>query len=330
LILIHLIDGIQVEIDENAITLVYGPYPHDVGPLTYIHTLGQAVLVTTMDAGTLLALMNVIPPLVKFTRPDLTPVWVKRSAVNAVRPPLPTERQSGGEAGAVLIIGDVRQTVHEDVSSASAKLTSQDFSADKPEQRSWSYRRLRVNRIIFPVSETLGPPSSGRSLSSPPSLRFQNESSGITDNAEYLVWYGTNRRPRNPNKPSEGFSALRDSVVHYGSCLVYVPRSHKIGSLGSPLWKRLVTMTDDRLLLRAINALEEKVNWEDIAAHLASIDADDRTALISVHGYNVSFRNAALRAAQIGFDLSIKGAMAFFSWPSKGTIAGYLAALLSA
>jgi len=44
-----------------------------------------------------------------------------------------------------------------------------------------------------------------------------------------------------------------------------------------------------------------------------------------VHGYNVSFKDAALRAAQIGFDLSIKGAMAFFSWPSQGTIGGYMA-----
>jgi esterase/lipase superfamily enzyme len=33
----------------------------------------------------------------------------------------------------------------------------------------------------------------------------------------------------------------------------------------------------------------------------------------------------ALRAAQIGYDLAIKGAMAFFSWPSQGTIGGYMA-----
>ncbi len=33
--------------------------------------------------------------------------------------------------------------------------------------------------------------------------------------------------------------------------------------------------------------------------------------------------DAALRAAQIGFDLSVKGAMAFFSWPSQGSTGGY-------
>jgi esterase/lipase superfamily enzyme len=33
---------------------------------------------------------------------------------------------------------------------------------------------------------------------------------------------------------------------------------------------------------------------------------------------------AAKCAAQIGFDLSIKGAMAFFSWPSQGNLTDYL------
>jgi esterase/lipase superfamily enzyme len=42
-----------------------------------------------------------------------------------------------------------------------------------------------------------------------------------------------------------------------------------------------------------------------------------------VHGYNVSFREAALRAAQIGFDLRVNGVTAFFSWPSKGDLIPY-------
>jgi esterase/lipase superfamily enzyme len=84
-------------------------------------------------------------------------------------------------------------------------------------------------------------------------------------------------------------------------------------------------MTDDRLKLLAISELEQSIYWKAIEAHVASVDADERIALIFIHGYNVSFRNAALRTAQIGFDLSIKGAMAFFSWPSKGAVTGYLA-----
>jgi esterase/lipase superfamily enzyme len=46
---------------------------------------------------------------------------------------------------------------------------------------------------------------------------------------------------------------------------------------------------------------------------------------VFIHGYNVSFEEAALRSAQIAYDLGISGPVAFFSWPSKGTLAGYLA-----
>jgi esterase/lipase superfamily enzyme len=55
--------------------------------------------------------------------------------------------------------------------------------------------------------------------------------------------------------------------------------------------------------------------------------AQDALATVNsfIHGYNVTFEQAALRAAQIGFDLSIRSAMAFFSWPSQGTLGGYLA-----
>jgi esterase/lipase superfamily enzyme len=143
--------------------------------------------------------------------------------------------------------------------------------------------------------------------------------------AEYLVWYGTNRRPNNPNDPQAGYSAARDDVVHHGRCRVFIPRTHKIGSIGSPWWRRLLKMTDDRLRLLALDALPADAFWQGVATHLQTLPLDDQSAVVFVHGYNVSFEAAALRAAQIGLDLSIKGAMAFFSWPSCGTLEGYLA-----
>jgi esterase/lipase superfamily enzyme len=143
------------------------------------------------------------------------------------------------------------------------------------------------------------------------------------EKAEYVVWYGTNRRPHDPSDISKGYSSVRDTAMHYGSCRVFVPESHKIGSIGSPWWKRLLTMTDDRLRLLAITEVKQSAYWSEVAAHLADIEANERNALIFIHGYNVSFENAALRSAQIGLDLSIKGAMAFFSWPSHGSLRGY-------
>jgi esterase/lipase superfamily enzyme len=142
---------------------------------------------------------------------------------------------------------------------------------------------------------------------------------------EYVVWYGTNRCVIRSDGVPTGYSAARGSKVHYGMCRVYIPRAHKIGSLGSPWWKRLLTWTDDRLRLMKIKELRQELFWQQIASQLSKLTVDERNAVIFVHGYNVWFKDAAIRAAQIGFDLSIKGAMAFFSWPSQGAIGGYMA-----
>jgi esterase/lipase superfamily enzyme len=138
--------------------------------------------------------------------------------------------------------------------------------------------------------------------------------------ATYPVWYGTNRAPRDATDSSKGYSAERDSKVHLGRCEVFIPKSHKIGSTGSSWWARLKSGVDDRLRLLSISELSPEVYW----AQIATYPLEDRDAVIFVHGYNVSFESAALRAGQIGFDLSIKGCMAFFSWPSQGSIGGYI------
>lgn len=145
------------------------------------------------------------------------------------------------------------------------------------------------------------------------------------DNVEYPVWYGTNRSYRNGSSAAEGFSPERDTRTHYGTCKVFVPKSHKIGSVGSSFFKRLFSMSDDRLKLLAIEELQNAAYWEQLSSKLKATSQDQRQAVIFLHGYNVSFEEAAIRAAQIGFDLNIRGVMAFFSWPSQGTLAGYAA-----
>ena len=50
MIVIRALDGTDVHVDENAVTLLCGPYPHDVGPHTYVHGVERGVLVTAEDA----------------------------------------------------------------------------------------------------------------------------------------------------------------------------------------------------------------------------------------------------------------------------------------
>jgi len=118
MIAIRALDGTEVAVNENAVTLVAGPYPHDLGPHTYVHGVDRGVLVTAEDAAALVARLGVDPPLAKLTRPDASPVWVKGSAVSEIRPPLATEQQAAGTVRAVVVIGDLHQAVREDVQTA--------------------------------------------------------------------------------------------------------------------------------------------------------------------------------------------------------------------
>jgi esterase/lipase superfamily enzyme len=139
----------------------------------------------------------------------------------------------------------------------------------------------------------------------------------------YPVWFGTDRQPNDINDLTKGFSNERaqdESSVYYGTCQVTIPKSHSFGSLGSSWWQRFLRGTDDRLRVQAINALSEAAFWSSARDVIARLDVSDRMALVFIHGFCVTFEEAAIRAAQIGFDLKVPGITAFYSWPSRGRL----------
>jgi esterase/lipase superfamily enzyme len=138
----------------------------------------------------------------------------------------------------------------------------------------------------------------------------------------YLVTYGTNRKPI-WEQDEIRFGSERDNKLNYGACQVFVPQSHKVGSLGSPFWKRLLK-GDDRLKIRKITELNRDLYWTLIRENFTSSQgASPPTVLI--HGYNTSFESAVLWAAQIGYDLGLERGVGLFSWPSVGKIRSYQA-----
>jgi hypothetical protein len=118
MIAIRALDGTEVAVNEEAVTIVAGPYPHDLGPRTYVHDVERGVLVTAEDAAALVARLGAHPPLAQLARPDASPVWIKESAVSEIRPPRATEQQAAGAVRAVVVIGDLHQAVREDVQTA--------------------------------------------------------------------------------------------------------------------------------------------------------------------------------------------------------------------
>jgi esterase/lipase superfamily enzyme len=70
-------------------------------------------------------------------------------------------------------------------------------------------------------------------------------------------------------------------------------------------------------------AFHEPDFWSAFSsAVLQSSTASSRSILVYVHGFNVSFDQAALRAAQLGADLKVAHT-AFFSWPSAARFLKY-------
>ncbi|MEN9665764.1 MAG: hypothetical protein RLZZ326_2127 [Planctomycetota bacterium] len=140
----------------------------------------------------------------------------------------------------------------------------------------------------------------------------------------FPVWFGTNREPL-----GDGFGNKRAGKTTLGVAEVYVPEAHRFGEVGTSWWTKLrrLDLRDDTLRVQRIHSL-------DVAAFFAQVDAAVKAArnpdgppqaLVFIHGFNVSFEEAAVRAAQLGVDLDVSGATAFFSWPSRGSVAAYTA-----
>jgi esterase/lipase superfamily enzyme len=145
----------------------------------------------------------------------------------------------------------------------------------------------------------------------------------------YRVWFGTNRRPVDEADESKGYTCEPDEQTHFGYVDVNVPKTHRIGETGRNVLVRLarLNLQDDHLSVDNICPLESNEMWTEIRNQMERAKSVSAApcGLVFIHGYNTSFSDAAIRTAQIGFDLKVIGATAFFSWPSFAMTSAYKA-----
>lgn len=142
---------------------------------------------------------------------------------------------------------------------------------------------------------------------------------------EYAVvrtFFATDRSLTGRTKPDEMFGVGR-STLTYGTCDVSIPRDHRMGELESPSIWRLEFGEDPskHVVLLSTTISSKDKYFVDLAARVRA--APTRSAFLFVHGYNVTFEDAARRTAQISYDLGFEGAPVFYSWPSQGTTPAY-------
>lgn len=137
------------------------------------------------------------------------------------------------------------------------------------------------------------------------------------------IYFGTDRDIVQTRDTYFGFQ--RGDGLSLGYCDVSIPKHHKIGRLESRSIWRLEFRSDDskHVVMRRCVKLEQAEFLAQLQERLNLSPEPEREALMFVHGFNVSFVDAARRAAQLGYDLQYKGPVLMYSWPSKGAIVDY-------
>ena len=142
----------------------------------------------------------------------------------------------------------------------------------------------RATRATQPMATKRGP--DGRAWADP-------------DRRLVRVWFATNRARTGTADPSdEGAGRFIDSAsaagLSFGRCSVFIPESHRPGSVGSPWWRRWIRLeADDRLELRTAMPLPAPVFWGRLAECLArDWQPGERNLFVLIHGFNVRFQTS--------------------------------------
>jgi esterase/lipase superfamily enzyme len=142
--------------------------------------------------------------------------------------------------------------------------------------------------------------------------------------AEIEVFFATDRAATGAESPNAFFSGNRNGgALTLGTCRVTIPRNHRLGALESPRLIKLEFAPNPQkhIVLLGVTLRSEQEFFENLSACVGSSERAD--ALVFIHGYNVSFADAARRTAQISYDLGFHGAPILYSWPSMASVESY-------
>ncbi len=131
------------------------------------------------------------------------------------------------------------------------------------------------------------------------------------------VFYATDRNQTAELTPRLVYGAGRGELT-LGVAEVSLPRSRRPAGLPVPPWWRLES---DEHLANHVVLLDVSVHDREsyVAALRKTVSRAARPeALIFVHGYNLTFEDAARRTAQLANDLDLPGVPILYSWPSEG------------
>lgn len=133
------------------------------------------------------------------------------------------------------------------------------------------------------------------------------------------VFFATDRKATAPGE----FGGERGADLTYGSLFVSIPRRHEVGGIERPsIWKlEFSPQPEKHMVIVRRSEFDRDTFFSDLRDVLRR--GGSEASFVFVHGYNVAFDDAALRTAQITYDLDFRGAPVFYSWPSQASLGGY-------
>ncbi len=140
--------------------------------------------------------------------------------------------------------------------------------------------------------------------------------------AEMRIFYATDRIPTGKKPPTAVYGQEPDSQqeLHFGECLVSIPRDHRMGELEGPSIYRLEFHQDPQKHIVLLRVDEESQSYFFSRVRGRIANSEHKQALVFVHGFNTSFEDATRRTAQIAYDLGFDGPAITYSWPSQGSL----------
>lgn len=157
--------------------------------------------------------------------------------------------------------------------------------------------------------------------------RTTSKIAGTPNLANVSVFYATDRRIKNGTTGAHlQFEDGRGGdLLSYGVADVTIPAAHKIGKLERPsIWKLQFSEDKGKHIVIATCKGMNIEEWNSLVKGRMH-KTGKTSALVFVHGYNVSFDDAIRRSAQIGFDLQFDGVISTYSWGSAARLDGYFA-----
>lgn len=141
------------------------------------------------------------------------------------------------------------------------------------------------------------------------------------------VHFATHRARAEAGNPYDAFGPdpAPDEAMSFGVAHVTVPVKREPGTVPRQGWIASKFSDPDPAVHMTIRAVDVMPRADLLGRLGGAVGTSQRKEiLVFVHGFNNAFTDALMRCAQLAVDLEIDGGALLYSWPSRGSVLGFV------